>query len=134
MFKKAVADSWASVKRGNMLMLAIGLLLGTSFNEVIKSLANDVIMSAIAHTFKVNDVAKLTAGPVLIGKFLAALISFIIVSALVFVFLVVIFYFRALYLSKHPKPVKKEEPKIEEKILDELKKLNENFKNLKERD
>nr|WP_307908374.1 MscL family protein [Mycoplasmopsis bovis] len=44
MFKKSVSDAWTSVKRGNMLLLAIGVLIGASFNAVISSLANDVIM------------------------------------------------------------------------------------------
>ncbi|WP_029512775.1 large conductance mechanosensitive channel protein MscL [Mycoplasmopsis iners] len=131
MFKKAGKDAWAVVKRGNMFMLAIGLLLGTAFNAVVSSLANDVIMAAIASYFKVKDVSELKAGPVLIGKFLAALISFLIIAVLIFVTLYVIFLIigahRARKERKNPKPVVVEEvkPTNEELILAELKKMNE---------
>ncbi|VEU78352.1 large conductance mechanosensitive channel protein MscL [Mycoplasmopsis columbinasalis] len=132
MFKKAGKDAWNVVKRGNMFMLAIGLLLGAAFNEVVKSLANDVIMAAIANTFKVDSVADLKVGAVLIGKFLAALISFLIVALIVFITLWAIFLVRNIVVAK--KATKKSQtpsvtpqPDTQELILAELRKLNQHW-------
>ncbi|WP_029513343.1 large conductance mechanosensitive channel protein MscL [Mycoplasmopsis primatum] len=135
MFKKAMKDAWDSVKRGNMLMLAIGLLLGASFNAVVSSLANDIIMSAIASILKVDAVKDIKAGPVLIGKFLAALISFVIVSFIIFIMLTIIFWIKAAIKAKRdkkqPPVVEETKPSTEELILTEFKKINENFEHLK---
>lgn len=42
--KNAYKDAKKTVLKGNMFMLAIGLLLGAAFGAVVSSLANDVIM------------------------------------------------------------------------------------------
>ncbi|EIN15300.1 Large-conductance mechanosensitive channel [Mycoplasmopsis agalactiae 14628] len=135
MFKKSVNDAWTSVKRGNMLLLAIGVLIGASFNAVISSLANDVIMAAIASLFNVQAVSELKAGPVLIGKFLAALISFIIVALIIFLFLILYFLIKnaveARKAKKNPPVVVVAAPTTDELILQELKKLNENIDELR---
>jgi len=47
------------VVKGNMFMLAIGLLIGASFGAVVTSLANDVIMAAIAKAFHVQGVENI---------------------------------------------------------------------------
>ncbi|UUD34921.1 MscL family protein [Mycoplasmopsis caviae] len=136
MFKKSCNDAWTVVKRGNMFMLAIGLLLGTAFNAVVSSLANDVIMQAIAKLFNVDEVKELKVGNILIGKFLAALISFIIVAFIIFVALIVIYLIRnvieAKKLKKNPPAVIEPKPTTEELILNELKKLNERLENLEQ--
>ncbi|KKB26785.1 MscL family protein [Mycoplasmopsis meleagridis] len=132
MLKKAGKNAWSVVKRGNMFMLAIGLLLGTTFSAVVSSLANDVIMSAVSSLFNLTSVEQLTAGPVLIGKFLAALISFIIVSIIIFIGLWLTYIIlesvkKRKEAKNPPKPVVVEEvkPTNEELILLELKKINE---------
>ena len=106
------------VVKGNMFMLAIGLLIGASFGAVVTSLANDVIMAAIA---------------IYIGKFLGALIQFIIVALFIFLALLLVYlikntieYVKARKQKIEPEPIP--EPTIEELTLAELKKLNENFK------
>ncbi|WP_429978730.1 MscL family protein [Mycoplasmopsis bovis] len=135
MFKKSVSDAWTSVKRGNMLLLAIGVLIGASFNAVISSLANDVIMAAIASLFNVSAVSELKVGSVLIGKFLAALISFIIVTIIIFLFLIIYFLIRNAIehrkAKRNPPVAVVATPTTDELILQELKKLNENIEELR---
>ncbi|MCS4536912.1 MscL family protein [Mycoplasma sp. CSL7475-4] len=130
-FKTASKDAWSLVKKSNMLMLAIGLLIGTSFNTVVKSLANDVILPPIASLFGFSEIQKWTIGEnILIGKFLAALLAFIIVTIVIYLVMMTVFIIKAvvdfrklLKLKEKPKP----DPTTEELILAELKKLNENF-------
>ncbi|WP_406615515.1 MscL family protein [Mycoplasmopsis hyopharyngis] len=133
MIKKSMQDSWKIVKRGNMFMLAIGLLLGASFNSVISSLANDVIMAAIAKIWNASSVESLSINGILIGKFIGALISFLIVSLIIFLSLFIFFIIKNLIwkwkTKRHPELLieKEKEPTTEEKILLELQKINQNL-------
>jgi large conductance mechanosensitive channel len=77
------------VMRGNVLDLAVAVVIGVAFNAVVNSLVNDVIMQIIAAivgkpnfdalTFTVND------GVIYYGRFLTALVNFLIVAATLFV-------------------------------------------------
>ncbi|AZG68406.1 large conductance mechanosensitive channel protein MscL [Mycoplasma struthionis] len=142
--RNAFDEAKKVVARGNMFMLAIGLLLGASFGALVSSLANDVIMSAItrAMNLKVDDfvvwpkfdASGKVVGGIYIGKFLAALIQFSIVSAFIFVGLFTVYLIRnaSLYFKAKSEPIeeeKVEQPTLttEELILAELKKLNENL-------
>ena len=70
--------------RGNLLDLAVAFILGAAFNTVVQSLANDVIMAAVAGIFGLDSVAEITLGPMLIGLFLSAVISFLIIATVLF--------------------------------------------------
>ncbi|AZZ65623.1 MscL family protein [Metamycoplasma phocicerebrale] len=127
--KKTFKDAKNVVLRGNMFMLAIGLLLGASFGAVVSSLANDVIMAAIASVFSVSDLSSWKVGPILIGKFLAALLQFIIVATFIFLGLIIVFGIKNLadYNKAKKLPIEPEKepvPTTEELILAELQKLN----------
>ncbi|MDC4182372.1 MscL family protein [Mycoplasma bradburyae] len=90
--KSAIANATKVVKRGNIFMLAIGLLLGTSFNAVIASLANDVIIAAIAKLYNVSDLQKWQVDGIYIGKFFAAIISFVIINIILVSVLFIVYY------------------------------------------
>lgn len=70
--------------RGNLLDLAVAFILGVAFNAVVQSFANDIIMEAVAGLFGLDSVEAMTAGPMLIGRFLAALLSFVIIATVLF--------------------------------------------------
>jgi large conductance mechanosensitive channel len=82
-------DFRAFVMRGNVLDLAVAVVIGIAFNAVVTSLVNDVIMQIIAAivgkpnfndlTFTVGD------GIIYYGRFLTALITFLIIAATLFV-------------------------------------------------
>ncbi|AFP76112.1 large-conductance mechanosensitive channel MscL [Mycoplasmoides gallisepticum CA06_2006.052-5-2P] len=90
--KNAMKNATQVVKRGNIFMLAIGLLLGTSFNAVIAALANDVIIAAIAKLYDVQDLQKWQVQGIFIGKFFAALLSFVIINVILVSALFVSYY------------------------------------------
>ncbi len=86
---KMAEDFRKFVMRGNVLDLAVAVVIGVAFNAVVTSLVNDVIMQIIAVivgkpnfnnlTFTIND------GIIYYGKFLTALINFLIIAATLFV-------------------------------------------------
>jgi len=77
------------VMRGNVLDLAVAVVLGIAFNAVVNSLVNDVIMQIIAAIVgkpNFNDLTfRLGDGIIYYGKFLTALINFLIIAATLFV-------------------------------------------------
>lgn len=74
----------AFLLRGNLLDLAVAFVLGVAFTAVVNALANDVIMATIAAFFDVEGVADMTIGPVLVGTFLSATLTFLIVATVLF--------------------------------------------------
>ena len=79
--------------KGNMIDLAVAVIIGAAFGQVINSLANDVIMRAISYGIPSNlAYTEWTIGSkdkgILVGKFLGALVNFLIVALVVFVLVV----------------------------------------------
>jgi large conductance mechanosensitive channel len=82
------------INRGNVLDLAVGIIIGTAFGAVVNSLVNDVIMPPIGFLLAGVDFAEIgitlgtnAAGePVVmqIGAFINAIINFLIVAFVVF--------------------------------------------------
>jgi large conductance mechanosensitive channel len=77
------------VMRGNVLDLAVAVVIGVAFNAVVNSLVNDVLMQIIAAVFGKPNFNDLTftigEGIVYYGKFLTALVNFLVVAAPLFV-------------------------------------------------
>ncbi len=79
-----LAEYKAFLFRGNLLDLAVAFILGAAFNAVVQSFASDVIMAGVADLVGFDDVAAMKVGPVLIGRFLATLLSFVIIATVLF--------------------------------------------------
>lgn len=75
--------------QGNVLDLAIAVVIGIAFKAVIDSLVNDVLMAVIGAIFgkpNFNDLTfALGEGVVFYGKFITALINFLLIAAALFV-------------------------------------------------
>jgi large conductance mechanosensitive channel len=76
------------VLRGNVLELAVAVILGIAFNAVVQSLVNDVLINLIAAIVGKPDFTALTfevgKGVIRYGSFLTVLINFLIVAFVVF--------------------------------------------------
>ena len=86
---KLLEDFRKFVMRGNVLDLAVAVVIGVAFNAVVTSLVNDVIMQVVAAIFGKANFDKLTwtlnGGVIYYGRFLTALVNFLIVAATLFV-------------------------------------------------
>jgi len=69
--------------RGNLVDLAVAFILGAAFNAVVKAFS-DIIMSLIGLIGGKPDFNNLAIGPVNIGTFITALVSFVIMAAIVY--------------------------------------------------
>ena len=72
------------VLRGNILELAVAVVIGAAFGAVVTSLVTDVITPLIGAIGGNPDFSSLTLGPILIGNFINALLSFLIVAAIIY--------------------------------------------------
>ena len=86
--KKFLEEFKAFAMRGNVLDMAVGVVIGSAFTAIVNSLVNDIITPAIALLFNADfsDLA-LHIGYVTIrvGSFVNAIINFLIVAFVLFV-------------------------------------------------
>lgn len=73
--------------RGNVVDLAVGVIIGAAFTSIINSIVNDLIMPLFGLVFGTVDFSNLTIGVVRYGKFLNAVIQFIIIALVLFLFI-----------------------------------------------
>jgi large conductance mechanosensitive channel len=80
------------VLRGNVVDLAVAVVLGAAFGAVVTSLVDDLLMQVIAALGGQPDFSALKftigEGEFRYGEFLTALISFLIIAAAIFFFVV----------------------------------------------
>jgi len=119
----------AFIRRGNVIDLAVAVIIGAAFNKIVTSLVGDVLMPVIGMATQGVDLAKLSYDfqnpiseeivKVKYGAFVQAGIDFLIIAFCVF-WLVKLVY--AIHASKpeEPKPV---ELTTQEKLLTEIRDL-----------
>lgn len=77
------------IAKGNAMDLAVGVIIGGAFGAIVNSLVADVITPALLNpalkAAQVEDLAGLkTENGILYGKFLAAVISFLVIAFVIF--------------------------------------------------
>ena len=69
--------------RGNVVDLAVAVVIGAAFGAVVKSFT-DVLLSVIGKIFGKPDFNGIQPGGVPVGAFLTALVTFLIVAAAIY--------------------------------------------------
>jgi large conductance mechanosensitive channel len=122
------------ISRGNVVDLAVGVIIGGAFGAIVNSLVKDVIMPPIGYLTSGIDFASLkyvirVAGPdpktlpevaISYGNFINTLINFLIVAAVIFL---VIKSVNSLKRAEAAKPADPPVPSGEEKLLIEIRDL-----------
>ena len=75
--------------KGNAFDLAVGVIIGAAFGKIVSSLVDDVITPALLKpALKAANLEKIqelkTDGGILYGNFLAAVLSFLVISFVIF--------------------------------------------------
>lgn len=114
--------------RGNVVDLAVGVVVGAAFGAVVSSLVKDILTPFIAAVVRQPDFSKLQftlhGSQFLYGDFLNALISFVIVSATIYFFVVLPINKMVTRFKKPPEPEPEKKPEdviLLEQIRDLLK-------------
>ena len=80
------------ILRGNVVDLAVGVMIGAAFTAVVNSLVKDIMTPFIAAIIKQPDFSTLSftinGSKFLYGDFLNALLTFIIVAVTIYFFVV----------------------------------------------
>ncbi len=88
----------AFAMRGNVLDMAVGVVVGSAFTAIVNSLVNDIISPIIGLFFNADFSMIMQIGDVGIGVFLNAIINFLIVAFVLFVTI------KAIDILLHKKP------------------------------
>ena len=104
--------------RGNVVDLAVAVIIGGAFGAIVSSLVDNVItpllLTPALKAANAQDLDKLTFGAVKYGLFLAAVIKFIIIA---FILFLIVKGFKAIENKKVPPAA---EPSATEKLLTEI--------------
>ncbi|MDQ3031405.1 MAG: large conductance mechanosensitive channel protein MscL [Myxococcota bacterium] len=78
----------AFILRGNVVDLAVGIVIGAAFTAVVTTFTNGILLALIAALFGEPNfdelVYVLNGTPIEYGKFLTALVSFLLVGVVLF--------------------------------------------------
>lgn len=123
------------ISRGNVIDMAVGLIMATYFGAVVKSLVNDVVMPPIGMFIGGVDFSALKiviqeaqgdSAEVAIqyGSFISTILTFLIVSVSIFIAVKVYNTMQSnLIKSEETTPVKPAVPSNEEVLLTEIRDL-----------
>jgi large conductance mechanosensitive channel len=114
----------AFIARGNVLDLAVAVVLGVAFGAVVRSFTDDVLMAIIGAVFGKPNFNTLTLdigdGVVLYGRFLTELVNFLLIAFGVFV---VVKAISALQRARADSPEEAPAPSDEALLLAEIRDL-----------
>ncbi|NOU47933.1 MAG: large-conductance mechanosensitive channel protein MscL [Bacteroidales bacterium] len=126
--------------RGNVLDMAVGIIIGGAFGKIVSSFVTDVIMPPVGILVGGADFSDLKlvlkepvlgeAGKIITtgvtlnyGMFINSVIDFIIIAFAIFMMIKAINRLQRKELEKAPEPVAPQEPSNEEKLLTEIRDL-----------
>ena len=109
--------------KGNVLDMAVGVIIGGAFGKIVTSLVNDIIMPLVG-VFLKDRFSTLKIGlrgdnAILIGNFIQTTVDFVIVALCIFMFIKLINKFKK---KEEPKPEAPKGPSTEE-LLAEIRDL-----------
>ncbi|MBO4245995.1 MAG: large-conductance mechanosensitive channel protein MscL [Bacilli bacterium] len=115
------------ISRGNVLDLAVGVIIGAAFGKIVSSLVDNIIMPLVGLaigginfsglTFNIKDAT------IAYGLFIQNVVDFLIVALCIFIFIKIINAFFRKKKEEEPAPiVKSDEAILLEEIRDLLKK------------
>ncbi|MDD7272920.1 MAG: large-conductance mechanosensitive channel protein MscL [Prevotella sp.] len=113
--------------RGNVMDMAVGVIIGGAFGKIVSSLVDDIIMPAIGMVTGGIDFKELsiTVGTAVIkyGSFVQNIVDFIIIAFCIFMMIKAM---NAVSKKKEEAPAPAPEPSNEEKLLSEIRDLLKN--------
>ena len=141
--KKFFGEFKEFIKRGNVMDMAVGVVIGAAFSAIVTSIVNDIIMPLVSlatggidftnwfialdgNKYETLEAAQ-TAGAATLnyGNLISVIINFIIVALCIFFVVKAMNKFKKKEeTKKEEKPAKPDDVKLLEEIRDLLKKQN----------
>lgn len=119
------------ISRGNVVDMAVGVIMGSAFGKIVTSLVNDIIMPLVGVLIGGIDFTslsfKIQKVEVKYGSFIQNIVDFLIVAICIFIFVKIINKLNTIDVlhKKKKEETKKEEVKKsnEEVLLEEIRDL-----------
>lgn len=114
--KKTFKEFKSFISKGNVIDLAVGVIIGSAFSKIVTSVVNDILMPLIGILIGginfSNLSLKIGDATISYGNFIQNVIDFLIIAICIFTFVKIIEKF-----SKKPETEEKVEEKKDEKVL-----------------
>ena len=110
------------VVKGNVVDLAVAVVIGAAFGKIVTSLVEDIIMPAVGAIGRADFkslAARVGDANILYGKFIQTCVDFLIIAASIFAAVKLVNYLRR---KDEEKPAVAPPPR-EEKLLEEIRDL-----------
>ena len=122
--KNFIEEFKAFALRGNVMDMAIGVIIGGAFQAIIKSFIDNIVNPLVGVVFQVDFssvVIRLGAVNLMIGAFISSVINFILLALVLFVMVKGINKLKKPEVKEEAAPAKSDETVLLEKILEQLK-------------
>lgn len=124
--KKIGEDFKAFISRGNVVDMAVGVIIGGAFSKIVTSLVNDVLTPIIGVFLGGLNFSELTFGfkdaQISYGLFIQSIVDFLIIAACIFTMVKLFEKFKKKEEPEVKPVVKSDEVLLLEEIRDLLKK------------
>ena len=131
--KGIVAEFKEFITRGNVMDMAVGIMMGGAFTAIISSLVNDVLMPVIGLLFggidftslkvvlrAADEAAGIEEAALKYGNFIQNIVSFLLIALVIFLMVKGMNKLRRKKEEPAPEPAPDPEPSEEVKLLTEI--------------
>ena len=122
--KNFIEEFKAFALRGNVMDMAIGVIIDGAFQAIIKSFIDNIINPLVGVVFQVDFstvVIHLGAVNLMIGAFISSVINFFLLAFVLFIMVKTINKLKKPEVKEEATPAKSDEAVLLEKILEQLK-------------
>ena len=131
--KGIVAEFKEFITRGNVMDMAVGIIIGGAFTAIVQSLVNDLLMPVIGALFggidfstlkyvvrAADEAAGIEEAAIKYGSFIQAIVNFLLIAIVIFLLVKGINKMRRKKEEPAPAPAPDPEPSEEVKLLTEI--------------
>lgn len=122
--KKGAGEFKKFISRGNVVDMAVGVIVGGAFGKIVTSLVNDILMPLIGTILgglNFTDLSiKVGNANIAYGNFIQAIVDFLIVAFCIFL---MVKFFERFKKNEEKEEVKEEKKKDEVLLLEEIRDL-----------
>lgn len=131
--KGIVAEFKEFITRGNVMDMAVGIIIGGAFTAIVTSLVNDLLMPIIGAIFggidftslkyvirAADEAAGIEEAAIRYGSFIQAIVNFLLIAIVIFLLVRGLNKLRRKKEEPAPEPVPDPEPSEEVKLLTEI--------------
>ena len=119
--KGAIAEFKTFISQGNVMDMAVGVIMGSAFGKIVTSLVNDILMPLVGLVLGKVDFSTLAFKGIAYGAFIQAIVDFLIVAICIFAMVKALEKFKRKEEKEEAPAAKAEDVALLEEIRDLLK-------------